>query len=169
MLMIAHEKIEELIEAFTDAPRLAEMEVRAGDGSILRLRRSLTSAEQQRTTAPSLTTAKSARTTIETKTPPLVSGNEVTVATPETGTLVTSTLVGIFRQSTGRDSIQVGSTVPKGRVLGSIDVMHLMNDVVAPTGGTILTIFVQNGQPVEYGQPLFEIGSSIPTQQSTQE
>jgi biotin carboxyl carrier protein len=51
--------------------------------------------------------------------------------------------------------VDVGATVKKGQVLCIIEAMKLMNEIEARVAGRIVKILVENGQPVEYGQPLF--------------
>jgi biotin carboxyl carrier protein len=55
--------------------------------------------------------------------------------------------------------ISPGATVKEGQLLGHIEAMRLLNDCLAPEAGTILRVLVEEGQPVEYGQLLFEIES----------
>jgi len=62
---------------------------------------------------------------------------------------VTSTLVGIFRKGAG-----IGDAVSAGDVLAYVESMRLMNEVKAPEGGAVAAILVEDGHPVEYGQPL---------------
>jgi len=52
---------------------------------------------------------------------------------------------------------QVGDKVQKGQVLCIVEAMKLMNEIEADVTGEIVEIYVENGQPVEYGQPLFGI------------
>jgi acetyl-CoA carboxylase biotin carboxyl carrier protein len=51
----------------------------------------------------------------------------------------------------------VGSTVAVGDVLCIIEAMKLMNEIEADSAGTVKAVLVENGSPVEYGQPLFVI------------
>jgi acetyl-CoA carboxylase biotin carboxyl carrier protein len=69
-------------------------------------------------------------------------------------------MVGTFYRSAqpGSDPfVQVGSTVREGDTLCIIEAMKLLNEIEADKSGTIKACLVENGQPVEYGQPLFEI------------
>lgn len=78
----------------------------------------------------------------------------------EDGTLITSPLVGVFYAAPAEDAeafVQVGDTVRKGQVLAIVEAMKLMNEIESDYDGTITEIFVENGQPVEYGQPLFRL------------
>lgn len=83
-------------------------------------------------------------------------------ATPETrGTVVKSPMVGTFYRcpSPGAASfVEVGQTVKPGDTLCIIEAMKLLNEIEAEVAGDILEVLVENGQAVEYGQPLFVIG-----------
>lgn len=72
--------------------------------------------------------------------------------------VITSPLVGTFYSSASPDAesfVKEGDTVKKGQVLGIIEAMKLMNEIESEFDGTIEEILVENGAPVEYGQPLF--------------
>ncbi len=74
--------------------------------------------------------------------------------------IVRSPMVGIFyeAQAPGKPSfVQLGQTVAKGDVLCIIEAMKIMNQVEAEKTGVVSRIMVANGDPVEYGQPLFII------------
>ena len=76
------------------------------------------------------------------------------------GNIVKSPLVGTFYSSPSPDDapyVSVGDTVKKGQVLGIIEAMKLMNEVESEFSGQIAEILVENGEVVEYGQPLFRI------------
>ena len=73
---------------------------------------------------------------------------------------VTSPIVGTFYRSSSPDKpsyVEVGDTVKKGQVLCIIEAMKLMNEIESESAGKIVQILVDNGHPVEYGQPLFVI------------
>ena len=53
--------------------------------------------------------------------------------------------------------MQVGDRVKKGQVLCIIEAMKLMNEIESDVGGTIVKIYPQNGQPIEYGEQLFAV------------
>ncbi|MCG5072782.1 acetyl-CoA carboxylase biotin carboxyl carrier protein [Paraburkholderia tagetis] len=76
------------------------------------------------------------------------------------GHIVTSPMVGTFYRapSPGADPfVQVGDTVKEGQTLCIIEAMKLLNEIEADAAGVIKEILVDNGQAVEYGQPLFVI------------
>ena len=54
--------------------------------------------------------------------------------------------------------VEVGQTVSTGDTLCIIEAMKLLNEIEADVGGTVKAVLVENGQPVEYSQPLFVIG-----------
>ncbi len=56
--------------------------------------------------------------------------------------------------------MKVGSSVETGKVLCIVEAMKLMNEIESDVSGEVIRIFVENGQPVEYGQPLFGIRPS---------
>jgi oxaloacetate decarboxylase alpha subunit len=73
---------------------------------------------------------------------------------------ITSPIVGTFYRASSPDKppyVDVGDTVKKGQVVCIIEAMKLMNEIESETSGKIVQILVENGQPVEYGQPLFII------------
>lgn len=76
------------------------------------------------------------------------------------GTVARSPMVGTFYRAGSPDSedfVSVGQTIKKGDVLCIVEAMKMMNHIEAEVGGVIESILVDNGQPVEYDQPLFTI------------
>jgi acetyl-CoA carboxylase biotin carboxyl carrier protein len=74
--------------------------------------------------------------------------------------IITSPIVGTFygaSSPTADPFIKVGDSLSKGQTLCIIEAMKLMNEITAEVSGTVARILVENGQPVEYGQPLFGI------------
>jgi len=77
------------------------------------------------------------------------------------GHVVKSPMVGTFYRSPSPDSksfIEVGSSVAVGDTLCIIEAMKLLNEIESDQAGIVKAILVENGQPVEYGEPLFIIG-----------
>ncbi len=73
---------------------------------------------------------------------------------------VTSPIVGTFYRSSSPDAppfVDGGQRVKKGQVLCIIEAMKLMNEIESETDGILVKALVENGQPVEYGEPLFLI------------
>ena len=81
-------------------------------------------------------------------------------AAAETGHVVKSPMVGTFYRASSpgaRAFAEVGDQVKEGQAVCIIEAMKIMNEIEADKAGTITKILVDNGQPVEYGQPLFVI------------
>ncbi|MBW0450056.1 acetyl-CoA carboxylase biotin carboxyl carrier protein [bacterium M00.F.Ca.ET.228.01.1.1] len=77
------------------------------------------------------------------------------------GHVVTSPMVGTFYRapSPGADPfVQVGDTVKEGQTICIIEAMKLLNEIESDKSGVVKEILVENGQAVEYGQPLFVVG-----------
>jgi acetyl-CoA carboxylase biotin carboxyl carrier protein len=84
---------------------------------------------------------------------------EAVPARPE-GHVLKSPLVGTFYRSAtpgGPPFVENGQTIAEGDTLCIIEAMKLLNEIEADKGGVIKAILVENGQPVEYGEPLFII------------
>ena len=76
------------------------------------------------------------------------------------GNVVKSPLVGTFYCAPSENAdpyVKVGDVVKKGRVLGIVEAMKLMNEIESDYDGEVVEILVENEQMVEYGQPLFVI------------
>lgn len=85
---------------------------------------------------------------------------EVAAVVPE-GHVVNSPMVGTFYRSSAPGSppfVEVGSEIKEGGTLCIIEAMKLLNEIEADVSGVVKKILVENGQPVEFGQPLFIIG-----------
>ena len=77
------------------------------------------------------------------------------------GTVVASPLVGIFYSAPSPEDepfVTVGGTVKKGQTLGVIEAMKLMNEIESECDGIVKEVLVENGEMVEFGQPLFIVG-----------
>ena len=81
-------------------------------------------------------------------------------AAPE-GPVIKAPMVGTFYRSPSPDAkpfVEVGQSVKEGDTVCIIEAMKLMNEIEADAAGVVKAILVENGQPVEYGQPLFILG-----------
>jgi acetyl-CoA carboxylase biotin carboxyl carrier protein len=82
-------------------------------------------------------------------------------AEPEAGQeghVVKAPMVGTFYRSSSPDAkpfIEVGQAIKEGETICIIEAMKLMNEIEADASGVVKAVLVENGQPVEYGQPLF--------------
>lgn len=92
---------------------------------------------------------------------PIAAVPAIAVPAEITGHIVKSPMVGSFYRSSAPGSpafVEVGSVVKEGDTLCIIEAMKLLNEIDADASGVIKEILVENGQPVEFGQPLFVIG-----------
>lgn len=79
---------------------------------------------------------------------------------PSEGQVLKSPMVGTFYRSASPDAkpfVELGQTVKEGQTVCIIEAMKLMNEIESEYAGTVTAVLVENGQPVEYGQPLFII------------
>lgn len=95
--------------------------------------------------------------------PPVAAPQETAPAAPVAAPTETidSPLVGTFHRASSPDSqpyISIGDRVTPDTTIGIIEAMKVMNEVKAEKSGVVKEILVENGQPVEYGQPLVVIG-----------
>ena len=135
---------------------LTEIEVEKGDLRI-RVARQLTAAPQA-AAAPVAYAAPAAAPAAVVAPPPVVSaGRDEILAHPGT---VTSPMVGTAYRRPSPDAkafVEVGSVVKAGDKILLVEAMKTFNDIVAPRAGTVTAILVEDGQPVEYGEPLMVI------------
>ena len=83
------------------------------------------------------------------------------VAAEPTGHVIKSPMVGTFYRSSAPGAaafVEVGTSIKEGDTLCIIEAMKLLNEIDAEVSGVVTKILVENGQPVEFGQPLFVIG-----------
>lgn len=76
------------------------------------------------------------------------------------GSLIKSPLVGRFYVAPAEDAapfVKVGDTIKKGQVVAIVEAMKLMNDIESEFDGTVAEVLAENGETVEFGQPLFRI------------
>jgi acetyl-CoA carboxylase biotin carboxyl carrier protein len=82
-------------------------------------------------------------------------------AAGQDGHVVKAPMVGTFYRSPSPDAkafVEVGQQVKEGETICIIEAMKLMNEIETDASGVVKAILVENGQPVEYGQPLFILG-----------
>ncbi|MEK7834203.1 MAG: acetyl-CoA carboxylase biotin carboxyl carrier protein [Acidobacteriota bacterium] len=156
-------EIRSLIELISDK-QFNEFELERGNLK-LRLSKGLvkTPARQEpsRITEQALSTVSAAIAQPQQVVAPAVTLAEPSPAKEEENLhILTSPIVGTFYRSatpTASPFVAIGDTVESGKVLCIIEAMKLMNEIQADAGGVIAKVFVENGQPVEYGQALFGI------------
>jgi acetyl-CoA carboxylase biotin carboxyl carrier protein len=154
-------KLKTLIDLVSESG-ISELEVTEGEGKVRIVKNAPPVYVQQSPSyAPQLT---SPIPTAGTAAPAEVSSAPAPApaapAVPQ-GHVITSPMVGTFYRapSPGADPfVQVGETVKEGQTICIIEAMKLLNEIESDKAGVIKDILVENGQAVEYGQPLFLIG-----------
>jgi len=146
-------KVKKLIELLEESD-IAEIEIHEGEESV---RISRNSANQMvapmQMAAPLVAAPLAAPAAVATVTEPEAS-NEIT------GHAINSPMVGTFYRSSTPGAtafVEIGHTVAVGDTLCIIEAMKLLNQIESDKAGTIKAILADNGQPVEYDQPLFII------------
>ncbi|WP_019572060.1 acetyl-CoA carboxylase biotin carboxyl carrier protein [Thioalkalivibrio sp. ALMg3] len=146
-------KVKKLIDLL-DESGIHEIEIHEGEESV-RITRSASGTPMAAAPAPLPPAAPAAAA-------PTAAPAGATEAAPEMdGHRVTAPMVGTFYRAPSPGSkpfVEVGQTVETGETLCIIEAMKMLNPIEADQGGTIRDILVENGNPVEYGQPLFIIG-----------
>ena len=146
-------KLKTLIDLVAESG-IAELEITEGEGkvSIVKFSQTLQPvAYQQGEMAP-----------VHAAAPAAAPVAQVTPAAPVvTGHVVKAPMVGTFYRAPNPGAapfVEVGQSVKEGDPLCIIEAMKLLNEIEADKSGVIKEILVENGEPVEYGQPLFVIG-----------
>lgn len=140
-------KIKKLME-LVEQSGINELEVREGEESI-RLSKAPAGVVMASVAAPAAAPAAAAPVTAA-----------VPVAAQPAGHTLNAPMVGTFYRAPSPDSapfIEVGKTVSAGDVVCIIEAMKLMNQIEADKSGVVTAILVEDGQPVEFGQPLVMI------------
>lgn len=148
-------KLKTLIE-LVESSGIAELEISEGEE---RVRITRTAASTQQTYTPTLSSNITTTAPAQASTPAAA----VEPAKPAVmeGHVVKSPMVGTFYRSASPGSkafVDVGQSVNSGETVCIIEAMKLLNEIEADQSGVIKAILVENGQPVEFGQPLFVIG-----------
>ncbi len=146
-------KVKKLIELLEESG-IAELEITEGDDSVRICRYSAVALPAQAAVPP-----------VAMQAPPPVTAVAAAAAEPAVessarGHHVKAPMVGTFYGSPApgaKSFVQIGSLVSEGDVLCIIEAMKMMNQIEADMAGTIVSVLVENGEPVEFGQPLFVI------------
>ena len=144
-------KLKTLIE-LVEASGIAELEISEGEERV-RITRTAASVQHAQQSLPP---APVAVTTVAASAPV-----PATAPAAQEGHIVKSPMVGTFYRSPSpgaRQFVDIGQNVNAGDTLCIIEAMKLLNEIDADHSGVIKAILVENGQPVEFGQPLFVIG-----------
>lgn len=148
-------KLKKLIDLVQESG-IAELEITEGEEKV-RISRAGNAVQTAVMTMPQATTMMAAAPAAAAAAP---AAAPETPAEPE-GHVVKSPMVGTFYRSSApgaKPFVEIGQSVNAGDTLCIIEAMKLLNEIEADQGGAIKSVLVENGQPVEYGQPLFLIG-----------
>jgi len=146
-------KLKKLIDLVQESG-IAELEITEGEEKV-RISRAGNAVQTAVMTMPQATTMMAASPAAAAAAPA-----PETPAEPE-GHMVKSPMVGTFYRSSApgaKPFVEIGQSVNAGDTLCIIEAMKLLNEIEADQGGVIKSVLVENGQPVEYGQPLFLVG-----------
>ena len=147
-------KLKKLIDLVEESG-IAELEITEGEEKV-RISRSTSSMQSQVTSTPPPQQAAPAAVSQSSTGTAAAAAAEVL---PE-GHVVKSPMVGTFYRSSTPGSnpfVEVGQTVKEGETLCIIEAMKLLNEIESDKSGVVKAVLVENGQPVEYGEPLFVI------------
>jgi acetyl-CoA carboxylase biotin carboxyl carrier protein len=146
-------ELKELIDLFTDRDTIEELEVEKS-GVRLKMRRHTAQA------APAAPTMAYVQAPAPSPLPVLTPTAPAAAAVVDDLFYVKAPIVGTFYKSPNPTSpafVNVGDFVEKGAVLCIVEAMKLMNEIEAEVSGQVTAVFVENGNPVEYGEKLFAI------------
>jgi acetyl-CoA carboxylase biotin carboxyl carrier protein len=146
-------KLKKLIDLVQESG-IAELEITEGEEKV-RISRAGNAVQTAVMTMPQATTMMAAVPAAAAA----VAAAPEAPAEPE-GHVVKSPMVGTFYRSSApgaKPFVEIGQSVNAGETLCIIEAMKLLNEIEADQGGVVKSVLVENGQPVEYGQPLFLI------------
>ncbi|WP_455475357.1 acetyl-CoA carboxylase biotin carboxyl carrier protein [Bartonella sp. B17] len=145
--------IRDLAEILNDT-NLTNIELEQG-GLRICVSRQNTSIVTEQTIPPHISTP-----TVITTTPPLTAEHEVSTQENESENVITSPMVGTAYLAPAPNAqvfVEVGQNVSEGQTLLIIEAMKTMNQIPSPRSGVVTAIFVKDGQPVEFGEPLIVV------------
>ncbi|MDU4249828.1 acetyl-CoA carboxylase biotin carboxyl carrier protein [Pseudomonas sp.] len=150
-------KVKKLIELLEESG-IDELEIKEGEESVRISRHSKTAAQPIYAAAPAYAPAPAAAPVAAAAA--AAPAAEAPPAAQNLAGAVRSPMVGTFYRAaspTSANFVEVGQSVKKGDILCIVEAMKMMNHIEAETSGVIGQILVENGQPVEFDQPLFTI------------
>ena len=148
-------KVKKLIELLEESG-VSELEIHEGEESVRISRHPTGSAAMYMAPHPGMAMPAPATAAA----PPAAAPAPTAEPSIPSGHVVTSPMVGTFYRSSApgnKSFVEVGQRVDVGETLCIIEAMKMFNQIEADKAGSIKAILVENGQPVEYGQPLFVI------------
>ncbi|WP_256078191.1 acetyl-CoA carboxylase biotin carboxyl carrier protein [Massilia sp. YIM B04103] len=153
-------KLKTLIDLVAESD-IAELEVTEGESKVRIVKSSATPQNQVVMMQPQGMPAHFAPAAAPMAAPVAGAAPAASVAAEPSGHVVKSPMVGTFYRSSAPGNpafVEVGQTIKEGDTLCIIEAMKLLNEIDSEKAGVVTQILVENGQPVEFGQPLFVIG-----------
>jgi acetyl-CoA carboxylase biotin carboxyl carrier protein len=147
-------KLKTLIDLVSES-NISELEITEAEGKVRIVKAGTTAAPAQM-----LAYAVPQAMPAPAEAPRAATATEGAAVVAESGHVVSSPMVGTFYRASspgGKPLVEVGSSVKEGEPVCIIEAMKIMNEIEATHTGTISKVLVENGQPVEFGQPLFVI------------
>ena len=144
-------KLKTLIDLVADSD-ISELEITEAEGKVRIVKSSPVTHVTHHTPAPAMQTMST----------PVAAPPTAAVQAPivQAGNVIKSPMVGTFyRASSPNDPafVEIGASIKSGETICIIEAMKLLNEIECDFTGTVTKILVENGQPVEYGQPLFVV------------
>jgi acetyl-CoA carboxylase biotin carboxyl carrier protein len=153
-------KLKTLIDLVAESD-ISELEVTEGESKV-RIVKGGTASHSQVVMMPQPAAAPAAPAPAAVAAAPAAAPAEAPAAAPApAGHVVKSPMVGTFYRASAPGAapfVEIGTAVKQGETVCIIEAMKLLNEIEADASGVIKEILVENGQPVEFGQPLFIIG-----------
>jgi acetyl-CoA carboxylase biotin carboxyl carrier protein len=146
-------KIKKLIELL-ESSSLTELEIHEGEESVKLSRHTQTATVAQMPMAAPVNIAPAATTPVAEKV------ESVTSTTNDDGNIQRSPMVGTFYAASSPEAepfVKVGQKVKEGDTLCVVEAMKMFNQIESEFSGTVTKILVENGQPIEFDEPLFVI------------
>jgi acetyl-CoA carboxylase biotin carboxyl carrier protein len=147
-------KLKKLIDLVQESG-IAELEITEGEEKVKIVKSGTAAAMTGPAAAPAMPPAAAPGAPAAPPPPP------APAAAPAEGHIIKAPIVGTFYRApspTANPFAEVGQSIKEGQTVCIIEAMKLMNEIEADASGVIKAILVENGQPVEYGQPLFLLG-----------
>jgi acetyl-CoA carboxylase biotin carboxyl carrier protein len=149
-------KLKTLIDLVSES-NISELEITEADGKVRIVKAEIHTGNPPMMVVPAPLTAPAPRSAAAAAAD---AAEAAAIAEAETGHVIKSPMVGTFYRAAspgGKPLVELGSPIKAGEPVCIIEAMKIMNEIEADEGGTIAKILCENGQAVEFGQPLFVI------------
>jgi acetyl-CoA carboxylase biotin carboxyl carrier protein len=152
-------KLKTLVDLVSESD-ISELEITEAEGKVRIVKASPAVAAPAIAAAPMVLPVAASAPIAQAAVPATATATPAAAAEGESGFVVKSPMVGTFYRSASADGnplVEIGQKVKEGDVLCIIEAMKIMNEINAEKAGTVTQVLSENGDAVEYGQPLFVI------------